>query len=145
MMNRGVVRAICISERKGTPKSPIPEARFIENHGIENDAHAGPGNRQVSLLAATTIADFNRRGAEVREGAFGENLIIEGIDLTKLPIGTKFKCSDVELQLTEIGKECHTRCQIYNKMGDCIMPTNGVFAQVLKGGKVQVGDMITYS
>ena len=138
----GVVRAICISERKGTQKNFIEEAIFIENYGIENDAHAGNWHRQVSLLAAETISDFNSRGAEVRDGAFGENLIVEGIDLTSLPIGTKFKCNEVELELTQIGKECHDRCLIYYKMGECIMPTNGVFAKVLKRGKIKVGDDI---
>lgn len=138
----GRVRAICISERKGTQKMFVEEANFIINHGIEHDAHAGNWHRQVSLLAYETIADFNEQGAEVKDGAFGENLVVEGIDLTTLPIGTKFTCNEVELELTQIGKECHTRCGIYYKMGSCIMPTDGVFAKVLKGGMIRVGDVI---
>lgn len=112
----GIIKAICISERKGTQKSYVEEANFIENHGIENDAHAGSWHRQVSFLAYETISDFNSRGAQVKDGAFGENLIVEGIDLTSLAIGTRFKCQDVELELTQIGKECHVRCHIYHKM-----------------------------
>ncbi len=141
----GKVRAICISKRKGTQKSFVEEAVFIENHGIESDAHAGNWHRQVSLLSYETISEFNERGAEVKDGAFGENLVVEGIDLTSLPIGTKFTCNDVELELTQIGKECHDRCLIYYKMGDCIMPTNGVFAVVKKGGKIRIGDTIEYT
>ena len=113
----GKVHAICISEKKGTQKSFIEEATFIENFGIENDAHAGKWHRQVSLLAYEKIADFNSRGAEVKDGAFGENLVVEGIDFTSLPIGTIF---------------------------ECIMPKNGVFTRVLKGGVIRVGDEMTY-
>ena len=140
----GKVHAICISEKKGSQKSFIEEATFIENFGIENDAHAGKWHRQVSLLAYEKIADFNSRGAEVKDGAFGENLVVEGIDFTSLPIGTIFKCNDVELELTQIGKECHHHCLIYYKMGECIMPKNGVFTRVLKGGVIRVGDEMTY-
>jgi len=138
----GIVRAICISERKGTQKNFIEEAMFIENYGIKNDAHAGNWHRQVSMLSAETISDFNAQGADVANGAFGENLIIEGIELTQFPIGTRFRCNEVELELTQIGKECHDRCLIYYKMGDCIMPKNGVFTKVLKGGLIKVGDYI---
>ena len=141
-MIMGVIKAICISEKKGTQKNFIEEANFIENYGIENDAHVGSWHRQVSLLAFEKIANFNSQGAGVEEGAFGENLIVEGFDLTTLPIGTIFKCNEVELQLTQIGKECHDRCPIYYKMGDCIMPKYGVFAKVIRGGKIRVGDKI---
>jgi len=135
----GLVKAICISEKKGTQKTFVKEANFIKNHGIENDAHAGDWHRQVSFLASEVILAFNARGAEVRDGAFGENLIIEGLDLASLPLGSRLKCQDVEFELTQIGKDCQVRCQIYHKMGDCIMPTNGVFARVIKGGKIRVG------
>ncbi len=141
----GIVKAICISERKGTQKSYIKEANFIENHGIENDAHAGNWHRQVSLLSYEKIQDFNARGAEVQDGAFGENLVVEGIAFTELPIGTIFKCGDVVLELTQIGKECHHHCLIYYKMGECIMPKNGVFSKVLHGGVIKVGDEMTYT
>lgn len=140
----GRIRAICISERKGIQKYVIQEGNFIKNHGVEHDAHAGNWHRQVSMLAYETIAEFNKRGARVKDGAFGENLVVEGIDLTSLPIGTIFKCNDVELELTQIGKECHDRCHIYYKMGDCIMPNHGVFAKVLQGGTIKVGDDLTY-
>ena len=140
----GRIRAICISERKGTQKFSIEAANFIKNHGIERDAHAGNWHRQVSLLAFETIAAFNHRGAGVKDGAFGENLVVEGIDLTSLPIGTKFKCNEVELELSQIGKDCVDRCHIYHKMGDCIMPNQGVFAKVLRSGTIKVGDVIDY-
>ncbi len=136
----GKVMAVCTSEKKGTQKINVNEANFIVDHGIENDAHAGNWHRQVSLLSADKIAAFNAKGADVFDGAFGENLVVSGIDFKELPIGTKFTCGDVVLELTQIGKECHTRCQIYHKMGECIMPTEGVFAKVLQGGKIAVGN-----
>lgn len=140
----GKIRAICISEYKGTEKNFVSTANLIENHGIEHDAHAGNWHRQVSLLEFEKISEFNKRGADVTDGAFGENLIVEGINLSELPIGTKFKCEGIELELTQIGKECHNHCSIYYKMGDCIMPKYGVFAKVVKGGKITVGDEIKY-
>lgn len=136
----GQVMGVCISEKKGTQKTNINRAMFIENHGIENDAHAGNWHRQVSLLSYDKIQDFKARGAEVEDGAFGENLIVEGFDFNKLPIGTKFKCGEVILEMTQVGKECHTHCEIYKKMGECIMPKQGVFAKVLKGGMIATGD-----
>lgn len=141
----GTIKSICVSARKGTQKEYVEEAIFIENHGIENDAHAGDWHRQVSLLAQEEIADFNARGANVYDGAFGENLIVEGIDLVNLSVGTKLQCQDVELELTQIGKQCHVRCHIYHKMGECIMPKSGVFAKVVKGGKIHVGDEMTWN
>lgn len=136
----GKVIAVCTSEKKGVQKTNVKSATFIENHGLKDDAHAGNWHRQVSLLSYDEIKAFNAEGANVFHGAFGENLIVEGIDFKKLPIGTLFKCNDVILELTQIGKECHTRCQIYHKMGKCIMPTDGVFSKVLKGGEIKVGD-----
>ncbi len=136
----GKVIAVCISEKRGTQKTNIKEANFIENFGIENDAHAGDWHRQVSLLSYEKIDEFNKKGANVIDGAFGENLVVEGIKLTELPVGTKLHCNDVILEMTQIGKECHSHCEIYKKMGECIMPTNGVFAKVIKGGKIKCGD-----
>lgn len=136
----GKVMGVCISERKGTQKKNINKAMFIENHGIEKDAHAGNWHRQVSLLSYDKIQDFKARGAEVQDGAFGENLIVEGFDFKSLPVGTKLKCGEVLLEMTQIGKECHTHCEIYKKMGECIMPKQGVFAKVLKGGIIAIGD-----
>lgn len=138
----GKIMAICISERRGTQKSRIPEAKLIENFGIEQDAHAGNWHRQVSLLSYETIEAFKARGAEVADGAFGENLVVSGIDLTHLPVGTRLRCGEVEFEVTQIGKECHSHCEIYKKMGECIMPTNGIFTRVLHGGTVRTGDEI---
>ena len=114
--------------------------RLIENYGLEGDAHAGNWHRQVSLLSYDRIREFNERGAGVGPGAFGENLVVEGFDFKLLPVGTKLKCGDVVLELTQIGKECHSHCEIYKKMGECIMPREGVFARVLCGGTIEEGD-----
>lgn len=132
--------AICISEKRGTQKINIHEGKFIEQFGIENDAHAGNWHRQVSLISYERIEDFKKRGAQVEPGAFGENVIVQGIDFKNLPVGTRFKCNDVILEMTQIGKQCHAHCQIYHQVGDCIMPREGVFAVVLNGGIIKVGD-----
>ncbi|MCI1478360.1 MAG: MOSC domain-containing protein [Clostridium beijerinckii] len=136
----GKVVAVCISEKRGTQKKNIQEGNFIENFGIESDAHAGNWHRQVSLLSYEKIEEFNNKGANVIDGAFGENLVVEGIEFIKLPIGSILRCNDVVLEITQIGKECHNHCEIYKKMGDCIMPRNGVFAKVIVGGKIRCGD-----
>ncbi len=139
----GKVLAVCISEKRGTEKRNVGSARFLENWGLENDAHAGNWHRQVSLLSHEKIEAFRARGAQVKDGAFGENLVVAGIDFRTLPIGTRFRCGEVELELTQIGKECHTGCAIYQLMGECIMPREGVFARVLHGGIISVGDELT--
>lgn len=136
----GKVIATCISTKKGTQKKNVHSVKLIEDWGIENDAHAGKWHRQVSLLSNEKIEEFKARGAKVDQGAFGENLIVEGIDFKALPIGTRFKCNDVILELTQIGKECHSGCEIYKIMGDCIMPREGVFAKVISGGNISEGD-----
>ena len=133
----GKILALCISEKKGTLKT---EANFIEDFGIENDAHAGKWHRQVSLLEFNKIDEFRKKGANVDFGAFGENIVLEGIELHTLPIGQLIKIGDVLLEVTQIGKKCHDKCQIYYQVGECIMPKNGIFTKVLKGGKVKVGD-----
>ncbi len=138
----GEIKAICISERRGTQKKEIPEAQILEDWGIEGDAHGGKWHRQISLLAVEKIEEFRARGAEIDYGAFGENLIVEGYDLRTLPVGTRFRIGEVLLELTQIGKECHSHCEIYKKMGDCIMPREGVFTEVLHGGHIQKGDQI---
>ena len=139
----GKIIAVCISEKKGTQKKNIHCAEFIKEYGIKGDAHAGKWHRQVSLLSNEKIEAFKKRGAQLEEGAFGENLIVDGIDFRSLPVGTRFQCNDVLLELTQIGKECHTGCEIYQKMGDCIMPREGVFARVLSGGIIREGDDLT--
>lgn len=139
----GTIRAVCTSPAKGTQKKNIGSCEIIENHGLKGDAHAGNWHRQVSLLAYEKIEAFKQRGAEVEDGAFGENLVVEGFDLRTLPIGTRFICNDVILELTQIGKECHSGCEIYKRMGDCIMPREGVFTRVIHGGTISVGDTIT--
>ena len=136
----GKVLAICISEKKGTLKNEINEAKFIEDFGIENDAHAGKWHRQVSLLEFNKIDEFRKKGANVDFGVFGENLVIEGIELNTLSIGQKIKIGDVLLEVTQIGKKCHDKCQIYYQVGECIMPKNGILTKVLNGGNVKVGD-----
>ena len=138
----GRILAICISEKKGVQKRPIEEAVLIEDWGIEKDAHGGKWHRQVSLLSFEKIEGFRAKGAEVDFGDFGENLGVEGFDLRQIPVGTRFRIGDVILELTQIGKECHSHCAIYHAVGDCIMPREGVFTEVIKGGKIKTGDTI---
>ena len=139
----GKVLAVCISEKRGTQKKNVEKVRLIENYGLEGDAHAGNWHRQVSLLSYDRIREFNERGAGVGPGAFGENLIVSGIDFKNLPVGTRFQSGDVVLEMTQIGKECHSGCEIYKIMGDCIMPREGVFARVIRGGRIREGDELT--
>jgi MOSC domain protein len=138
----GEVMGICISKKRGTAKVEVDEANLIEDFGIEHDAHAGNWHRQVSLLSFETREAFKARGAEIDDGAFGENIIVSGIDLIHLPVGTQIKSGDVLLEVTQIGKECHSHCEIYHRMGECIMPTNGIFTRVLHGGTLKKGDQI---
>lgn len=139
----GKVIAVCTSEKKGTQKTSVPEIDVREDWGIQGDAHAGKWHRQVSLLSYEKIEAFRARGAEIEDGAFGENIIVQGIDFATLPVGTKFACNDVVLELTQIGKECHSGCAIFKKMGECIMPKQGVFTKVLHGGIIHPGDELT--
>lgn len=136
----GIVKAVCISEKRGTPKQNIQSVTMIENYGLEKDAHAGDWHRQVSLLSFEEVEKFRARGAKVKDGAFGENILVDGIDFRSLPVGTQLSCNDVLLEMTQIGKECHAHCQIYYQVGECIMPREGVFAKVLKAGTISVGD-----
>ena len=139
----GKIIAICISDVRGIQKHPVNEVVLEPGCGITTDAHRGNWHRQVSLLSAGKIEEFNQRGAGVTPGAFGENLVVEGFDFRNLPVGTRFTSGDVVLEMTQIGKECHTHCQIYQKMGECIMPKEGVFAKVIQGGTLHVGDELT--
>ncbi|MDD7209000.1 MAG: molybdopterin-binding protein [Lachnospiraceae bacterium] len=138
------ITQICISERRGVQKSPVQKAELIENWGIKGDAHGGKWHRQVSLLCAEKIKEFEQKGAEIYPGAFGENLVVEGIDLSKLPVGTRFYIGEAVLELSQIGKECHNHCEIFKKMGDCIMPREGIFAEVIKGGMIFPGQEVRY-
>ena len=138
----GTVRAVCASAEKGTVKRDTGRAELIARHGLKGDAHAGSGDRQVSLLSLEKIEAFRAKGAEVTYGDFGENIVAEDIDFAGLSIGTKLRCGEALLQITQIGKECRSRCAIYHRMGDCIMPREGTFALVLQGGVVQTGDDI---
>ena len=138
----GKIMAVNISEKKGTQKKNVHSARLMEEFGIEKDAHAGKWHRQVSLLSYEKIEEFRKKGAQIGLGAFGENLIVEGYDFRNLPVGTRFQCGDVILEMTQIGKECHSHCEIYKRMGECIMPREGVFAVVIQGGKIKKGDIL---
>ena len=138
----GKIMAGNIREKKGTQKVNVHSAKVIEDFGIEKDAHAGKWHRQVSLLSYQKIEDFKAKGAPVEDGAFGENLIVEGIDCRSLPVGTKLACNDVILEVTQIGKQCHSGCEIFKIMGDCIMPREGIFTRVLHGGVISEGDTI---
>lgn len=138
----GKIMAVCISEKRGTQKKNIDKVHLLENWGLEGDAHGGHWHRQVSLLSYEKVRDFEKKGISLEDGAFGENLLVEGFDFRSLPVGTRFRCGDALLEMTQIGKECHSHCQIYHRVGDCIMPREGVFARVLKGGLIGIGDEI---
>jgi MOSC domain-containing protein YiiM len=140
-MNASVV-AVCVSLAKGEKKTPVERVELRENHGIVGDAHAGDWHRQVSLLAQESIAKMQAMGLKVTAGDFAENITTTGIDLVSLPIGTRLAVGDTLLEVTQIGKECHTRCAIYYQAGDCVMPKEGIFARVLKGGNISPGDSI---
>ena len=139
---QGKVVAVCISSSKGERKTPVAAVELREEHGIVGDAHAGPWHRQVSLLARESIDKMRALGLDVTTGDFAENLTTEGVDLLALPIGTRLSVGVAELEVTQIGKECHTRCAIYHQAGDCVMPKEGIFARVLRGGTVKPGDAV---
>ncbi len=140
----GRILAVCTSEEKGEKKSDVGQAMLVAEHGLEGDAHAGPWHRQVSLLSLTSVEKMRNRGIEISFGDFAENLTVEGLDVWSLPVGTRLVVgTDVELEVTQIGKECHQGCAIRQQVGDCVMPREGIFARVLKGGMVRVGDPIT--
>ncbi len=140
---KGKIRAISISAKKGMKKTNVPEAEVKVDFGIVGDAHGGDWHRQISLLAIESIDKMIVAGAKVSPGDFAENITTEGIELPKLPIGTMLKIgSGIELEVTQIGKECHSRCEIFEQVGDCIMPREGIFAKVIKGGTITIGNII---
>jgi len=138
----GQLIAVCISENKGERKTPVEQVELRAEHGIVGDAHAGDWHRQVSLLAKESIDKMRALGLDVDNGDFAENLTTVGIDLPQLPVGARLQVGETLLEITQIGKECHTRCAIYYQAGDCVMPKEGVFARVLKGGKLRPGDPV---
>ncbi len=142
-IKKGKIIAVSISEKKGTRKRNVQKVELKENFGIIDDAHAEGGIRQVSLLSEESIAKMKEKGLKVKPGDFAENITTGGIDLLSLGIGAKLKIGkDALLEISQIGKECHSRCNIYYQAGDCVMPTEGIFAQVLKGGEIRPGDEI---
>ena len=142
----GKIVAISVSQTRGGPKQNVSAAQVIENHGLAGDAHAGDWHRQVSLLAQESIDRLQEAGQhklKLTPGMFAENITTSGIDLTKLQAGDRLRLGDtVLLEITQLGKECHTRCAIYQAIGDCVMPREGVFAKALSGGKIKVGDPV---
>ncbi|BCS51957.1 MOSC domain-containing protein [Geobacter sp. SVR] len=139
------VLAVCISENKGERKKPVESVEMRENHGIVGDAHAGDWHRQVSLLAQESIDKMRVLGLDVTAGDFAENITTSGIDLVKLLIGTRLQIGETLLEVTQIGKECHTRCAIFYQAGDCVMPKEGIFTKVITGGMVRREDEIVIS
>jgi molybdenum cofactor synthesis domain-containing protein len=138
-MSAAMVTAVCTAPEKGEQKSEVDRATAVENHGLEGDAHAGDWHRQVSVLAEADIEEMRDRGLELKPGDFGENLVVDGIDPGGLGIGSRLRVGEAELEITQIGKACHSRCAIYHQAGDCIMPRRGVFARVVRGGEIAPG------
>lgn len=143
-LNMGKILSINISEKKGVRKKPVAEVLLKADYGIEGDAHASSEwHRQVSLLATESIKKMQDLGLKVTSGDFAENITTDGVDLVNLPLGTKLAVGDeAEVEVSQIGKECHTRCAIYYQAGDCVMPKEGIFVKVLKGGRIREGDTI---
>jgi len=139
----GKIVAVSVSLKKSVKKTNIRSGRLVENHGLENDAHAGDWHRQISLLALESIAKIRGKGLEVNPGDFAENITTEGIQLWELPVGTRMKLGeDALVEVTQIGKKCHDRCAIFHQVGDCVMPREGVFVRVMKRGEVKPGDLV---
>lgn len=139
----GRIVAVCTSPKKGMRKKNVGEGLLVAEHGLEGDAHTGAWHRQVSLLAMESIQKMKDMGLKVGPGDFAENLTTEGIDLVSLPVGTRLKIGPECLaEVTQIGKECHTRCAIYHQAGDCVMPKEGIFVRVIVGGRVKIGHAI---
>jgi MOSC domain-containing protein YiiM len=140
MVNRGKIAAISISVEKGVPKSNVAQARLIKDWGIEGDAHAGNWHRQISLLAVESMATIRALGLDVQPGDFAENITTQEVDLSVVQVGDQLVIGDCQLEITQIGKVCHARCSIYARVGDCVMPREGLFARVVCGGTIRVGD-----
>mgnify|MGYP003589257800 CR=1 FL=1 len=139
---QGKIVAVCTSANKGERKKNIGAAKFFTGLGIEGDAHAGFKHRQVSLLAMESIRKMQAKGLDVHPGDFAENVTTEGLELFTLPVGTRLKAGDILMEVSQIGKECHDRCAIYEMAGDCVMPREGIFVIVLSDGVMSVGDTL---
>lgn len=138
----GKVVAVSIGARKGEKKVPVPSVTLVPEHGVRDDAHAGPGIRQVSLLGLESIEKMRAKGLSVGPGDFAENVTVEGFDLPAVQVGDRICVGEAVLEISQIGKECHDRCAIYIQAGDCVMPREGVFARVIRGAKVEPGDLV---
>ncbi|MHB8859575.1 MAG: MOSC domain-containing protein [Thermoleophilia bacterium] len=136
------VVSINISRGKGERKVPVGQARLVAGHGLDGDAHAGKWHRQVSLLASESVDTMRGKGLDVGPGDFAENVTTTGVDLPSLPVGSKLRLGPALLEVTQIGKKCHSRCGIFRQAGDCVMPRDGVFARVIEGGLIRDGDSI---
>ncbi len=141
--NTGRIVAISVSKKKGIPKTNVDQAVLLSEWGIDGDVHAGKWHRQVSLLAIESIEKMREKGLNVRPGAFAENITTEFVNIPELKVGDHIMIGDAELEITQIGKECHTRCAIYYRAGDCVMPREGIFAKVINGGEINVDDEFT--
>jgi MOSC domain-containing protein YiiM len=139
---QGKVIAVSTSEKKGEKKVNIGKGELVVNFGLKDDVHGGDWHRQVSLLAMESIEKIRAKGLDVKPGDFAENITTEGIILHSLPIGTKMKIGESLAEVTQIGKECHNKCNIYHTVGDCVMPREGIFVKILKGAPVAIGDRI---
>ncbi len=143
-MPEGRVVAVCRSDRKGVPKDDIRKGILVEESGLEGDAHAGFAHRQISLITMEDIRLAREKLPALRPGSFAENLTVEGIDLGESSVGRRIRVGKALLEITQIGKECHAKCEIYRTTGDCIMPKKGVFCRVLQGGEVSAGDPVEW-
>ena len=141
-MMPGRVVAVCTSKEKGTVKQNVGSARLVEEYGIEGDAHGGFAHRQISLIAAEDIESMRAKLPNLVPGSFAENITTEGLDLTSLSVGDRLEAGECILEVSQIGKECHSRCEVFRFSGDCIMPKKGIFCRVLRGGNVKTGDGI---
>ena len=141
----GKIVAICISKKKGVQKKDVKQCRLIENYGLEGDAHAGSWHRQISLLSIEGRLVMENKGVKLNAGDFGENVLTKGVDFANIMVGNELRLGkDALVRVTQIGKECHDRCHIYYQVGDCIMPREGIFAEVLKGGEIKIDDDIVF-
>ena len=140
---KGRIKAISVSRQRGTKKFNVPHAQLKADFGIVSDAHSGNWHRQVSLLAVESIDKMVASGAKVSPGDFAENITTEGVDLQSLKVGSGLRLGNkAEVEVTQFGKECHSRCEIFEQVGDCVMPREGIFAKVTKAGAIKVGDII---